>query len=512
MPCMGTTSHLSAVGSKWSRPVWYINAATKTIKKSCFNLEQRERNEFFMKKKVLIKVFASVLATVTLLSGCSDSGSTTGSEDADTAVTEEAGDPEEAGEEEATASEEENIEITFSWWGSDDRHTAMQEVASLYEAENPNVTVNVEYGAWDGWQTKVLTQLSGKTEPDVMQVNYNWVHSFGKGQNVFYDLNQLTDNLTLSNWAGNYLEAMAVGGEQAAVPHGMTGRVQMYNKPLFEENNLEFPATYEEVLAAAAVIGADNTDTGAENKYVLMNVGNESRDLFIAQMLYNRAGKVMQEAGKVNYTEEEVQAILELYKSMEDAGAIPTFQQDDPIQNESNPVWTGGRVGSVYEWAGTLDKYVLAYKGGGADAELGIAPYITEEAGQKPVVYVKPNLGYAVSRNSEHPDVAADFIDFMFTNEGAVKALKTTLGISSNTVTMKIQEDEGMITGKVKEGYDLLDSYDQAVLDPYFEDENVRGQRLTVIEAFRTGKIDSAEAAKQYIEKQQEELTKLYEE
>ena len=65
----------------------------------------------------------------------------------------------------------------------------MKKVVVLYEKENPNVTVYVEYGAWDGWQAKVLTQLSGKTEADVMQVNYNWLFSLAVAK-CFYDMNK----------------------------------------------------------------------------------------------------------------------------------------------------------------------------------------------------------------------------------------------------------------------------------------------------------------------------------
>lgn len=436
-------------------------------------------------KKILTGVLALLLISTTLV-GCSK--------------------PKDEGS--ALPSADEKVTISVSWWGSDNRHEAMQKVVELYQAANPNVTVEVNYGAWDGWQTKILTQLSGKTESDVIQVNYNWVHSFGKGQNVFYNLNELKEFIDLSNWDADYLKAMEVGGEQAAVPHGMTGRVQLVNDALFTANGLTFPTTYEEVIAAAKVIGANNTATGAENQYVLMNVGKQSTDLFIAQILFDTTGKVMQENGKINYTEEEVKAALDIYKSLEDAGAMPTFAQEDPIQNESNPVWTSGRVGAVYEWAGTLDKYTNAYKGGGVDSELAIGKYISSAT--KPNIYVKPNLGYAVSKNSKNPAVAADFINFMFTNEEAVKALGTSLGISSNTVTNEIQMKEGMIVGKVAEAYALLDTYDQTVMDPYFEDENVRGKRYEVVESFRSGEVDSATAAKQFIEKQQEELDKLY--
>lgn len=441
-----------------------------------------------MKKKILALLLVGIFVLGTL-SGCGSGGS---------------------GGSVKETSADEKVEIKFSWWGSDDRHQAMQEVARLFEEENPNVTVSVEYGAFDSWQTKLLTQLSGKTEADVMQVNYNWFHSFGKGQNVFYDLNELGDYIDLGNWDAEYLKSLEVGGEQAGVPHGMTGRVNLINTNLLAESKTEFPKTYAEMSTAAAAVAKDNTPTGADNKYVFLNVGEQCKDLYIAQMLYNETGKVMQADGKVLYSQDEVKKVLEAYKAMEDEGATPTFAQDDPIQNESNPVWTGGRTAAVYEWAGTLDKYTNAYKGGGHDDELAIAEYITTD-GTKPNVYVKPNMGYAVSKNSKHPDVAAKFIDFMFTNEEAVKALGTSLGISSNEKTLAIQEKEGLLQGKTKEAYDMLAKYEQTVIDPYFEDENVRGQRYDVLEAFRSGKYGADEAAQKYIDNQQKELDKLYE-
>ena len=73
------------------------------------------------------------------------------------------------------------------------------------------------------------------------------------------------------------------------------------------------------------------------------------------------------------------------------------------------------------------------------------------------------------------------------------------MGISSNTVCYDLQVANQLVEGAVAEGYAKLDDYEQTVLDPYFEDENVRGERYTVYEAFRTGKFTSEEAAKQFI-------------
>lgn len=446
-----------------------------------------------------MKKFARVLtigaAMTFLLAGCGSGGS-------DDGKTNSSGKKGEITDEEVT--------IKFAWWGADIRHEAMKKVVELYEKEHPNVTIKTEYGAWDGWQAKTLTQLSGKTEADVMQVNYNWLFSYGKGKNVFYDLTKVSDFIDMDNWDQDYLDAMKVDGEQAAVPHGMTGRVPMYNEQLYKDNGLELPKTYDDLIKAGETIGKDNTATGAENKYAFVNMGKVSKDLFIGQMLYNATGKVMQTDGKVNYSEKQVQAVLEQYKAFEDAGAFPTFEQDGSIETNANPEWVDGRDGGVYEWANSLAQWAESYKGGDAKGELKVGAYLEAEAGTKPSVYVKPNFGYAISRNSKNPEVAADFINFIFTNEEAVKAAGDTLGISSNKVTNELQVNADLLQGVVKDGYAMLDQYDQTVMDPYFEDENVRNARYTVIEAFRTGTMDAKEAAKQYIEKQQAELDKYY--
>lgn len=453
-----------------------------------------------MNQKILSGVLSCALASSILLGGCQ--GASTQSKA-----------PESAGETSSAAAGQitsDPVELRFSWWGSDNRHEAIQKVIALYQKKHPNVTIKAEYGAWDGWQQNILTQLGGNTEADIMQVNYNWVHSFGKGKNVFLDLNSVKDYLDLDNWDAEYLKAMTVGGELAAVPHGMTGRALLYSKPMFEQAKLTYPTTYQELMDAGKTIGKSNTATGAENKYVLLNIGKECPDLFIAQMLYNKTGKVMQVDGKVQYTEEEVAAVLEQYNEFAKSGAMPTFQQQNAIANESDPTWTSGRGGSIYEWVNSMDKYLGSYKGGDAKDEIGIAPYLVETAGQTPNIYVKPNLGYAISKHSKNPEVAADFLNFFFTDEEAVSTLGTSIGISSNTVTRDLQEKAGLLEGIMKEGYDMLAKYPQTVLDPYFEDSNVRGARYAALEAYRSGKLSSAEAAKQYITKQQEELDKLF--
>lgn len=443
-----------------------------------------------MKSKML-SFFGGLCATAVLLTGC-------GKDAQDVSANADG------------SSNGKQIELKFSWWGSEDRHNAFLKIIDLYEKEHPNIKISPEYGAWTGWQQNIITQLGGGTEADIMQVNYNWIHSFGKGKNVFYDLNKVSDKLNLDNWDKEHLKSMTVNNELAAVPHGMNARINFYNKPLFEKAGIKYPSTYKELVDAGKIIGKENTPTGSENKYVFMNIGKECPDLFIAQMLFDETNKVMQKDGKVQYTVDEVEKVFNEYLNFANSGAMETFQQLDSMDNESNPVWTSGRGGSIYEWANAIDKYAGSYKGGNAKDEIGVASYIVPKEGVKPSIYVKPNLGYAISKNCKYPEEAADFINFIFTNEEAVKIMGTSIGISSNKVTKEYQEKNGIIKGLTKEAYDMMDNYKQVVMDPYFEDANVRGQRILAIEAFRSGKSSTREAANDYIVRQQEQLDKLF--
>ena len=79
-------------------------------------------------------------------------------------------------------------ELRFSWWGGGERHEAMLKAARLFEAKNPGVKIKAEYSGFQGYQERLSTQIAGRNEPDVMQVNWAWLSAFSKNGEGFYDL------------------------------------------------------------------------------------------------------------------------------------------------------------------------------------------------------------------------------------------------------------------------------------------------------------------------------------
>src|SRR5690554_3568993 len=111
--------------------------------------------------------------------------------------------------------------LRFSWWGADTRHQATLEAMDLYHQRNPNIILEGEYGAFSDAYQKLLTQLAGKTAPDVVTIDYKWVSDLMNQGAPFVNMLSLSDVIDQSgfdetfakNYGGNdeYLIGLPVG-------------------------------------------------------------------------------------------------------------------------------------------------------------------------------------------------------------------------------------------------------------------------------------------------------------
>lgn len=108
-----------------------------------------------------MKWMLGISAVTLALSGCGGTGSVqapessiSGSESIDTTTSQADGN---------------QVTLRFAWWGGDSRHTATLDAIAAYEKQNPNVKIEAEYQGYDGYNDKILTQLAGGTQPDIMQ-------------------------------------------------------------------------------------------------------------------------------------------------------------------------------------------------------------------------------------------------------------------------------------------------------------------------------------------------------
>ena len=85
-----------------------------------------------------------------------------------------------------------DITIRFSWWGNDATAAILIAGMDAYTAKYPNITFEPEYSGFNGYQEKMMTQLAGGTEPDLIQVDQPWMAELADGD-FFADLYQYPD-------------------------------------------------------------------------------------------------------------------------------------------------------------------------------------------------------------------------------------------------------------------------------------------------------------------------------
>ena len=406
--------------------------------------------------------------------------------------------------------DDEQITLTMSWWGGDSRHEAVQAALDIFMERYPHITVDTQFGAFGGYLDSLILQLSGNTTPDIVQSNFSWIHTLGGGQNVFLDLNEVSHIIDFSEW-GDLLEfARTADGEIAAVPHGMTGRVMIYNRPLLDEFGVAtFPQTFDELIALGERVSAANTaiDTG-ENRYIFFPFDDVATDIMLLTMLYNETGRVIVQNYQIQYSIDEVEQMFNILGRMIDSGTIPSWEQSEAPFDATNPVWMQGRGGSAFEWVGNIFLAGNNFAAHDGVYSLGVAllPAVAPGAGQ--AIMQRPSLVHAISRTTNHPEEAALLLNFLYTDEEALVALGNEFGIPLSRSAAAISAREGNTVGLQLEGLHLLEAY-VGDMGAYFEDPNLRPPRLHAIEGLRTGHMTARQAAEYWVNQQQVELNAM---
>ncbi|MCL1995791.1 MAG: ABC transporter substrate-binding protein [Defluviitaleaceae bacterium] len=414
-------------------------------------------------------------------------------------------------EAEWTPAEAGDVTIRFSWWGVEDRAILTEQALDVFRARYPNVTILTEWSAFGGHLDNLTLQLATGEEPDLMQVNYAWIHSLSPGgNNAFLDLNTVAHVLDLTEWSQDDLAFLIVGDELAAVPYGQNGRVVVYNRLLLQEFGLsEFPTTTEDLIAFGTLVSEGNNlgmDLGY-NRHALANLDNLLFDLATLTWLYNTTGRTLQEGGQLLHTVEEVQAIFDLIGVLQETGTVPNpLQETAGFPNHNDPIWTEGRAGGALVWVSDVHNFFNTFMGGDQWDDLGVA-LLPTPAGYPQITMQRPSFTHAISRNTDHPEVVAYLLNFLYTDPLAIVPLAQAGGIPFSTTASYYAQD--VLVWPQIEGIELL-ALGLGVIDEYFEDPRLRNPRQDIFGQFRHGVIDSAEAAQRFINEQQTALNDIF--
>lgn len=286
----------------------------------------------------------------------------------------------------------------------------LAEAVERFEAAHPGVTVDMQTYDNDAYKTKLAVEMAGGEPPDVF---FTWggggLASFAEGGKVL----DLSAHLAERGWGERFLPAAmricTVEGTPYAVPLDLSCVPLWYNEPMFEQHDLEPPATFDDLLALCKTLRAKGiTPLALGNMkqwpgafyFVYLAARHGGVDLFLDAAAGNEDARfddeTFVEAGK------DLQALVDAKAFSTGFNGIETAQARTQFLHGRAAMLLMG-TWLVARAEGENPEFV-------PDMACCAFPAVEGGAGDPGTVVGGVNCGFAVSAHSEHPELAVDLL------------------------------------------------------------------------------------------------------
>ncbi|MHC5228661.1 ABC transporter substrate-binding protein [Enterococcus sp. LJL99] len=402
-----------------------------------------------------------------------------------------------------TAKQDGDVEISFSWWGNDDRHKATQDMINNFEKDHPTIKVKGEPSGFGDLDQVFTTRYAGNTLADITTVMYNWVPQFGQNDG-FYDLDKI-ESLDLSTYDKEFLKFGQVEGKQVAVPYGENTLVMYLNKSAYERNGIDITTlkTWDDYVQAAKKL--------PEGSFC---IASPTWRFPVTVWLQQKTGKSeFDEKGNMNWSEQDYLEAMTWYKEMADARVFVSRKDylenvgTEPVSLATNKKWLEGEYGGGIGWnAGITSDYESLKEIGD---ELVIVDYPIAEGGKEVNLLSKPSMLFAVKPDEKNPEEVGTFLNDFLNGKEANKILGLSRGVPASSAAVKELVEDGQLSGFMKDGYDYAQEAVKINETPFYEDGTLTTIYTTEMEAVELGKTDLPTAAKNVYTKTKDQAAKL---
>jgi oligogalacturonide transport system substrate-binding protein len=377
-----------------------------------------------------------------------------------------------------------NVTIRFSWWGGESRHDKTMEVIQKFEEKYPDIKVKAEFAEWTGFNKKMSMKIAGNEEPDLMQINYDWIDTYSKDGKGFYDLNLVSDVLKLDNYSKEMLEYGTKNNVLNAIPISLNKEVVYYNKNLAEKYNIKNYNTWDELLNSRSKV----ID---ENEYPLELDGTSGWTLPMAYVQEKNGKDFIKEDGTLGFNEEDLKELLTFYKTLVDKKITPITLKSGSYDLSDNKSISG------FSWTSEAAKIQGVIEKNNNQVGIGKLPSVD---GKGSLRYVKPSMLYAISKNTEHPKETALLLNFILNDEEAAKIQGFDRGVPASSAALKALESDGKLSGLQYEANKEDSSVKEVLISPYCENVLIKNICADALSKVAYGKVSVDECAKETYE------------
>ena len=376
---------------------------------------------------------------------------------------------------------ENSVTIRFSWWGGESRHDKTMKVIEKFEEKYPDIKVKPEFAEWTGFNKKMSMNIAGNEEPDLMQINYDWLETYSKDGSGFYDLNSVSDILKLDNYSKEILKYGTKNNILNGISISMNKQVLYYNKDLAQKYGVVNINTWDDLLNSRSNISD-------ENEYPLELDDVSAWALPMAYIQEKTGRDFIKEDGTLGFSQDDLKDLLTFYKTLVDKKIIPNSLHKGANDLSDNKSVTG------FSWTSDATKIQDLMKKNGKEVGFGNIPSTDGKMSPK---YVKPSMLYAISKNTEHPKEAAMLLNFILNDEEAAKILSFDRGIPASKTAIKSLEADNKLSGLQYEANKEDSNVKEILISPYYENMLIQNICIDALNKIAYGKTSIDQCAKE---------------
>lgn len=388
----------------------------------------------------------------------------------------------------AEEAKEEKATLRFSWWGSEVRHQALLEAIDLYMEKNPNVTIEPEYGGFDGYYQKLVTQFAGGTAPDLTPLSVDWIEEIAVKGNLVLDLNTLKDHLNLDAFDAEFLNDYATfDGKLIGLPMGANGIVTLYNREFFEKFGISENTKWDWNTIREIGKKVHEQDPDA---YLL---GLFDYRIFLQPFVNQLTGNQwINDDKSLGFDAAAAEKAFAYYRQLLDDGVIQPVEESSLYPDlAENLQWQNGNIGMMFTLASTIAK-VKSYT-----PDVGVSMFPVPADAKTSAVLVNPSNPLAINKDTKYPEEAAKFASWLLTDPEAARILKDVYSVPAATANAAMLAEEGLIDPTVAEAVEIALSNPGAPVNGLSNNNELNQISQDILERVAFRKLEPAQAAEE---------------
>ncbi|BCJ36292.1 ABC transporter substrate-binding protein [Actinocatenispora thailandica] len=314
-------------------------------------------------------------------------------------------------------------EISFAWWGNNDRADKFKEAISLFNKKYPNIKVTRSFASFGDYWTARNTEAAGRTLPDLMMMDANNLSEYSR-KHLLQDLSPLRKNvMPLDGLSDSALSVGKANGELDSIPLGTNAWSMMYNKDLLDKLKIAYPTdhmTWSELKSYVRKV--DQAGASAKPSEYGSSDFTGSLPGFIYWRMQQGKG-VFTKDGKPAFTQQDVVDYVDSVKDLRADGKFFPIKRNAALSPKD-----GFLAGQYALWFNFSTTLLQAMTDSGTN-RIGIVPAPGPDGVDQHVLATHPSLLLSVSANSQQKAAAAALLNFLVTSPGVAKIFGTSLGV-----------------------------------------------------------------------------------